>query len=191
MGPQAHLSRAVTAGRTGVAVAVAATLGLAVPAHAGTEHLEALMVQTLPTPLPAPAFRLSDVDGTVRTIEGFRGSVVLLNFWATWCVPCRDELPAMERLHRDYRGRGLSVVGVNFKESPRDVQNFLKVNGVTFVSLLDRDGAVSMKYRVRGLPVTFLLDREGRMLWKAIGAREWEGPHGRAHLEEVLEGRFP
>jgi len=191
MGPQAHLSRAVTARRAGVAVAVAATLGLAAPAHAGSDHLEALMVQALPTPLPAPAFRLSDVDGAVRTIEGLRGSVVLLNFWATWCVPCRDELPAMERLHRDYRGRGLSVVGVNFKESAREVQNFMKANSVTFASLLDHDGAVSTKYRVRGLPVTFLLDREGRVLWKAIGTREWDGPHGRGHLEEVLGGRFP
>ena len=175
----------------GVAVAVAATLGVTAVAQVGSDHLDALMVQTVPTAIPAPAFRLSDVDGTPRTLESLRGSVVLLNFWATWCVPCRDELPAMERLHRAYRGRGLSVVGVNFKESARDVATFTKTIGVSFATLLDSDGVVSGSYRVRGLPVTFLVDRQGGVLWKAIGARDWDGPHGRAHLEEVLDGRFP
>ncbi len=80
---------------------------------------------------------------------------------------------------------------MNLKESPRDVQAFTKTIGVSFATLLDTDGAVSARYRVRGLPVTFLLDREGRILWKAIGARQWDGPHGRAHLEDVLGGRFP
>ena len=112
--------------RFGVAVAVAATLSLAAAAHAGSEHLDALMVQTMRTPAPAPAFRLSDVDGTPRTLESLRGSVVLLNFWATWCIPCREEMPAMERLHRTYRERGLTVLGVNYKESARDVRAFLE-----------------------------------------------------------------
>ncbi len=95
----------------------------------------------------------------------------------------------MERLHRAYRERGLTVLGVNFKESAREVRAFLEKLGVSFGTILDMDGAVSGTYRVRGLPVTFLVDREGRLLWKAIGAREWDGPHGRAHLEEVLGGR--
>ncbi len=189
MDSQAHLPRAVRIRRAGVAVAVAATLGLAAPVHAGSEHLDALMVQTLPTPIPAPGFRLTDADGAPRTLESFRGSVVLLNFWATWCIPCRDEMPVMERLHRAYRERGLTVLGVNFKESAREVRAFLEKLGVSFGTILDMDGAVSGTYRVRGLPVTFLVDREGRLLWKAIGAREWDGPHGRAHLEEVLGGR--
>ena len=191
MDSQAHLPRAVIATRVGVAVFVAAMLGLATPVHAGNEreHLDALMVQTLPTPIPAPAFRLADVGGVSRTLENLRGSVVLLNFWATWCIPCRDEMPAMERLHRAYREQGLTVLGVNFKESAREVRAFLEKLGVSFTTILDTDGAVSGTYRVRGLPVTFLVDREGRLLWKAIGAREWDGPHGRAHLEEVLGGR--
>src|SRR5207244_6627478 len=85
-------------------------------------------------------------------------------------------MPAMERLHHAYRGRGLVVLGVNFKESPRDVRAFVDKLGVSFVTVLDVDGAVSEKYRVRGLPVTFLLDREGRVLW--------DGPHGRARSDE-------
>jgi len=173
----------------GVAVAVAATLGLAAPVHAGSEHLDALMVQTLPTPIPAPGFRLTDVDGAPRALASFRGSVVLLNFWATWCIPCRDEMPVMERVHRSYRERGLVVLAVNFKESAPEVRLFLDKLGVSFGTVLDTDGKVSEKYRVRGLPVTFLVDREGTLRWKAIGVREWDGPHGRAHLEEVLGGR--
>jgi len=179
----------VIATLAGVAVVVAATLGLATSAHAGSEPLAALMVQTLPTPIPAPAIHLANVDGTPRTLENLRGSVVLLNFWATWCIPCRDEMPAMERLHRDYRQRGLRVLGVNFKESAPEVRVFLDKLGVSFGTVLDTDGKVSEKYRVRGLPVTFLVDREGTLRWKAIGVREWDGPHGRAHLEEVLGGR--
>jgi len=181
----------VIATRVGVAVFVAAMLGLATPVHAGNEreHLDALMVQTLPTPIPAPAFRLADVGGVSRTLENLRGSVVLLNFWATWCIPCRDEMPVMERLHQRYRQRGFTVLGVNFKESAPEVHAFLKNLGVTFETVLDIDGRVSEKYRVRGLPVTFLVDREGRLIWKAIGAREWDSPHGRAHLDVMLGGR--
>lgn len=173
-------------GRAGVAVAVAAALGLATPVHAGDEHLDALMVQTFPTPVSAPAFRLADVDGASRTLDSLRGSVVLLNFWATWCIPCRDEMPAMARLHQHYRPRGLTILGVNFKESAPDVRAFLDKLGVSFGTVLDTDGTVSEKYRVRGLPVTFLVDREGRLLWKAIGVRDWDGPHGRGHLDEIL-----
>src|SRR5947208_2148446 len=84
---------------------------------------------------------------------------------------------------------GTTVLGVNFKESAREVRAFLEKLGVSFGTMLDMDGAVSGMYRVRGLPVTFLVDREGRLLWKAIGAREWDGPDGRAYLDTVLGGR--
>lgn len=144
------------------------------------------MVQSLPTPVPAPTFTLTDLDGQARSLESLRGKVVFLNFWATWCVPCRDEMPALQRLHRRYADRGLAVVGVNFKESLEAARKFMTVLGADFTSVVDTDGAVSAKYRVRGLPVTFLIDRQGRVLWKSIGAREWDGPDGRAHLEEVL-----
>jgi len=144
------------------------------------------MVQSLATPVPAPAFTMTDRDGQPRSLASWRGNVVFLNFWATWCVPCRDELPQLQRLHRLYRDRGLAVVGVNFKESSDAVGKFMTSIGADFETVLDADGAVSAKYRVRGLPVTFLIDRQGRILWKSIGPREWDGPHGRAHLEEVL-----
>jgi thiol-disulfide isomerase/thioredoxin len=130
--------------------------------------------------------KLRDAEGRVVDLADFRGKLVFLNFWATWCVPCRREMPAMERLHRAYRGRGLTVVAVNFKESPREVKPFMEQMGLTFPAALDPDGAVTRSFGVRALPVTYLVDRDGKILWKAQGRREWDSPQGRAYFERVL-----
>jgi thiol-disulfide isomerase/thioredoxin len=150
------------------------------------DPLEALVVQSYLEPPPAPAVTLSDLDGRARALADFRGQVVFLNFWATWCVPCRQEMPALEMLYRTYRDRGFVVLGVNFREATREVRAFMDDARLTFPALLDTDAKVSEAFRVRGLPVSFLLDRQGRILWKAVGTRPWDGPHGRAHLAEVL-----
>jgi peroxiredoxin len=97
----------------------------------------------------------------------------------------------MERLLRAYQDRGLAVVAVNVRDSKEEVEAFMNVLHLSFPAVLDSDGSVSRRFAVRGLPVSFLLDREGRILWKAIGSREWEGPHSRAYLEAVLQMRRP
>jgi thiol-disulfide isomerase/thioredoxin len=155
-------------------------------ALAGDEHLDALVVQSFPEPLPTPGVTLKDLDGQPITLRDLRGKVVFLNFWATWCVPCRQEMPAIERLYQAYRDRGLAVLAVNFKEGPAAVRSFMRDLDLSYPAALDGDGAGSRSFGVRGLPVTYLLDREGRILWKAIGSREWDGPHARAYLERVL-----
>ena len=163
------------------------------PARAASldDHLEALMVQVPREPLRAPALALPEPSGRMLRLADLRGKVVFLNFWATWCVPCREEMPAMERLLRAYQDRGLAVVAVNVRDSKAQVETFMKELHLGFPTVLDADGSVSRRFAVRGLPVSFLLDREGRILWKAIGARDWEGPHSRAYLEAVLQMHRP
>jgi len=181
---QAHVSRT----RRALIVTAALLAGAAaIGVRAGTiDPPESLMVQSFAAPIAIPAFTLRDVEGRELTSTSFHGKVVLLNFWATWCVPCRAEMPALEKLYREHRNGGFVALAVNFKEKARDVQRFTRDLGLTLPMALDADGTVSRDLKVRGLPVTFLLDRDGRILWRAIGARDWDGPDGRAYFERFL-----
>lgn len=173
-------------------MATLANFGMS-PAWSGTpgQHLEALQIFPLEVSVPAPALVLDGVDGSPLRLRDLRGSIVLLNFWATWCEPCRQEMPALERLHRLYRSRALRVVAVNFKESREEVRAFMTEHLLTFPALLDPEGAGARLFKVRGLPVTLLVGKDGNVLWKVIGAREWDGPHGLSYLEHLLKARQP
>src|SRR5215467_5171192 len=121
----------------------------------------------------AADFALRDLSGNTVTLGSYRGSPVLLNFWATWCGPCREEMPSMERLHRQLGGQGLTLLAINQKESVAKVANFMKSYGLTFPALLDMDGRVSSAYRVWGLPTTYLIDAAGRLIGMESGPRDW------------------
>lgn len=151
-----------------------------------SEGSRVLYLEAQDPAVKAPAVTLRDLDGRPLTLRDLRGQVVFVNFWATWCVPCRNEMPALENLYRAYRDRGFVVVGVNFRESAGVVRGFMQELRLSFPALVDTDAAVSRAFGVRGLPVSFLLDREGRILWKAIGSREWDSSHGRTYLDDVL-----
>ncbi len=110
---------------------------------------------------PAPEFRLASVDGGSLSLSELRGKVVVLNFWATWCVPCRAEMPALEHVYQMHRDRGLVVVGVDVQESAEKVLGFLPEVNVTFPIVLDSDTKLATRYRATGLPATFILDRQG------------------------------
>jgi peroxiredoxin len=97
----------------------------------------------------------------------------------------------MERLYKDYRERGLAVVAVNLQESKDTVERFFKELHLEFPAVLDSDGTAARTFAVRGLPVTFLLGRNGHILWKAIGSRDWDGPEARAYFEKVLQTARP
>lgn len=137
-------------------------------------------------PTAASDFELLDLAGRPVRLRDLRGRVVLLNFWATWCAPCREEMPALGTLARELGPRGLTVVGVNFKESRRDVEAFRKAHGLGFPMLLDGDGRVSAGYQVFALPVTVLVDRRGMLVGTVLGARDWVGPDARAYLGRLL-----
>ena len=128
---------------------------------------------TKPALVRAPDFTLRDVGGGTVSLASYRGNLVLLNFWATWCGPCRDEMPSMETLSRNFGGQGLSLVAINQKESAAQVSSFMKTHGLNFPTPLDSDGRVSAAYRVFGIPATYVVDGSGSAIGMTSGARDW------------------
>src|SRR5262245_35151320 len=112
---------------------------------------------------PAPDFTLETLDGSTTSLAGQRGKVVIVNLWASWCGPCRAELPAIQRLYDAQRDQGLAILAVHgtFQDSEASARAFAQVLGLTFPIVLDRDGAVSRRYQLRALPSTFIVDRKG------------------------------
>lgn len=127
-----------------------------------------------PVIFPAPDFTLLTLSGDTVRLSGLRGKVVLLNFWATWCVPCRTEMPTIEDLYQRHKDQGLEVVGVNLDLlSTAGVEAFVKEVGVTFRIVLDPSWSTARAYRVVGLPTTYLIDRAGNVVVREIGERNW------------------
>ena len=132
-------------------------------------------------------FELSAMDGTTRTLDDYAGSYVLLNFWATWCAPCRIEMPALERLHQELAGRGLRVVGVDIGEETGDVRRFVEETGITFEIVIDHDLSTGRVYAARSLPMTYILDPEGTIVARAIGVRDWDSEPMRDMFAALVE----
>jgi peroxiredoxin len=142
-----------------------------------------------PSGQEAPHFTLSDLEGRPVRLADLRGKVVLLNFWATWCPPCRAEMPSMEGAYRAYRDRGFTILAVaGDRQGAPVVAPFMREYGLTFPTVLDVTGAVAARYRVRTIPTTLLLDREGRIVAREVGARDWNGSGARAVIETLLAG---
>jgi len=135
----------------------------------------------------APDFSLEDLAGRRLNLKDLRGKVVFLNFWATWCVPCRQEMPLMEALHREFKDQGLVMVAVNFREDKKAVEKFFDELGLTFKVLLDYDGNVSNEYGAWSLPLTYLINRKGEFVGKTIGDRRWNSEDAKAFFRGLLE----
>jgi peroxiredoxin len=166
----------------GGAIGVAAYWGR--PGPAG--RADAFPVSRPAEPIAASDIELPDLAGRPVRLRDYRGRVVLLNFWATWCVPCREEMPALEVLAQELGPRGLAVVGVNFKEPRSKVEAFVQEIGLRFPMLLDSEGRVGQTYPVFALPVTFVVDRRGMLVGTVLGIRDWTGPDARAYLGRLL-----
>lgn len=162
--------------------------GLAWPAPAAADAFEALALQEPKEQVEAPDFRLPDVTGKELRLKDFRGRVVFLNFFATWCEPCRLEMPAMERLSRTYKNKGLVVLAVDMQESAKGVRAFMQELKLSFPAVVDADGSVGFMYGVRPIPATYLVARDGQILWRAFGARDWDTPEAHAYFAKVLAG---
>jgi peroxiredoxin len=126
--------------------------------------------------VPAPDFALPDLEGKVHSLSELRGRVVVVNFWATWCPPCIDEMPSLERLHQALGERGVTVIGVSVDERFSDVPAFVNKFHLTFPVLYDEGKKVSRKYQSFKYPETYILDREGRLKSKVVGPRDWSAP---------------
>ena len=115
---------------------------------------------------PAPEFTLASRAGGQLSLSGLRGQVVMINFWASWCGPCRQEFPALDEMYRKYKPMGFTLVGINVESEKSDAERFLGQQRVSFPILFDPDNKVSCSYGVRAMPTTVLVDRQGRLRWQ-------------------------
>ena len=177
--------------KTNLVIFLAAiTLSLLLPVAAigqQQEVLRNLRLAPVDHPGPAPRFSSMTPEGKKMGIDDLKGKFVVLNFWATWCPPCRLEMPSMEKLYQEFKGEGLEVVAINFMESEKPIKSFLKENGFTFPVLLDKKGEIARKYGVHGLPVTYLIARNGNLLAKSMGYKDWYKPDTRRLISTLLK----
>lgn len=138
---------------------------------------------------PAPTLVLPDMDGKPVDLARYRGKVVLVNFWATWCPPCRKEFPSLGRVRKLFRPADFEVLAVNVGEDPDTVFSF--AGAPDFPVLFDRDAQAMARWPVKGLPTTFALDRHGRLALRAVGGREFDDPAIVAQLRELLVAKNP
>lgn len=135
---------------------------------------------------PAPALSLAMLDGGVTRLETLRGRVVLVNFWAVWCPPCRKEMPSMARLATKLGERPFTILGVNVGESPDEIHAFLKQVPVNFPILLDTGGDNLKPWQVFAFPTSYVLDKQGRLRLGLFGSIEWDDPETVAKIEALL-----
>jgi len=160
-----------------------------IPVYAVDQKVLApLALQELHGEREAPDFTLSNLGGTQVSLKDYRGKLVFLNFWATWCEPCKKEFPAMEKLYSDYQSKGLTILAVSIDVGKEDgVKAFAEQMGATFPVLLSRKGKITDAYWTWGVPTSYLIDRNGNFIGRAMGPREWDSPESRAAIDALLK----
>ncbi len=131
--------------------------------------------------------KLQDPTGRPISLAEFRGKIVFINFWTTWCLACVIEMPSMEKLHQKFKDKDFVMVAINLQESASRVKQFYKEHKLTFTTLLDTTGDVGAGLGIRSIPTTFILDKNGRIIGKALGPREWEGKKSIALFEYLTD----
>jgi len=138
----------------------------------------------------APTFTLRNLQGNLEGLEDYKDKVIVLNFWATWCAPCLEEMPAFEELYRRYRSQGLTVLAVSLdKGDSLKVKNFVDANNLTFPVLLDSEGVAEKLYPSFTIPFTYVIDRKGRIAARVDGAKNWASIETFAALDILVKGR--
>ena len=131
--------------------------------------------------------QLKDVFGNTVSLSDFRGNVVFLNFWATWCPPCVIEMPSMQKLHRRFKDKNFVMVAINSQETDAQVKSFLNKYKLSFTALLDSSGEVGTWFDVNAFPTTFVVDKEGRIIGRALGPREWDSQASVALFDYLID----
>jgi peroxiredoxin len=160
---------------------------LAVAAEVKPEEIRELGLQPLKPGTQIIDFELPDAAGVNHRLSDYRGKVVFLNFWATWCGPCRFEMPSMQRLYQSLKADGLVVVAVNLQEDPASVGAFVKEFGLSFPVLLDRTGRIGSTYGARSIPTSYVIDRDGFVVAGTIGTREWDTEEYKEFFGKLLK----
>ncbi|MGD9300793.1 MAG: TlpA disulfide reductase family protein [Desulfobacterales bacterium] len=149
--------------------------------------MAAIGVTQNPSSTPIHEVKLQNTAGRYVGLDDFRGKIVLLNFWATWCPSCITEMPSMEKLHRKLFGKRFVMVTVNIQEPAAQVKNFFDKNKLTFTALLDTTGEVSTQFGIRAIPTSFILDKSGRIIGQISGPRDWGSRKSVALFEQLAE----
>jgi len=137
--------------------------------------------------LPAPNFRLPGLDGQMVSLTDYKGKVVLLNIWATWCPPCVEEMPSMEKLYQALKGEGFEILAVSIDESgAQDVLPFMKKHKLSFTALIDSRGTLKSLYQTTGVPESFIIDKDGILVEKVIGPRDWAVPEAIGFFRNLI-----
>ena len=160
--------------RTGILILLLSLIAL--PLCAGES------MTAVPGKVAAPDFELSDTDGKIHRLSDYRGKTVIINFWTTWCPPCREEIPSMNRAWRELAGEDVVILAINMGEDEDTIFIFTADYPADFPLLLDRDGAVIAQWPVKGLPTTYVVAPDGSIAYRAIGGREWDAP---AFLDQI------
>jgi peroxiredoxin len=153
---------------------------------ASSHYMDRLGIKRFYKRVKAPSFSLKDINGAVVRLEDYRGKIVFLNFWATWCRPCRVEMPSMEKLYTEFRNQDFIMLAVDLRESARKVKSFGDTLGLSYPLLLDSNGSVGDEYGVRSIPTTYLIDREGYFIGGAVGARDWASNESFGLIDQLL-----
>jgi peroxiredoxin len=168
-------------------VTIVTVLGVPETSRAdAAELLERLNLSGYRPGTKPPEFNGITTDGQRMSLASLRGKVVLLNFWASWCLECRPEMPLFERLHREFAAQGLSTLGINAREGTAVVRRYAEELRLTFPLILDPKGKINADYGVIGLPTTFLIGRDGWAVARAIGPREWGSEPAKTIIRAIL-----
>ena len=144
-----------------------------------------MLMDPMPAANPAPDFNLMGMDGETHTLEDLKGKFVLVNFWATWCNPCKVEMPLLEKLHQTLKSEKFTVLGLHVGPGPENIEEFKKLMPISFPIYVDMD--LEVNWGVPGLPTTFLMNPEGKLIYRAVGKREFASDEMVNFLKSQIE----
>ncbi len=143
---------------------------------------------TLTVGLPAPDFKFPGLDGKMSSLSDYRGKVVLVNIWATWCPPCVEEMPSMEKLYQKLKDKDFEILAVSIDSlGVNAVAPFMKKHKLTFPALIDSSGTIRTTYRTTGIPESFIIDKNGILIEKIVGPRDWARPAISSFLINLIQ----
>ena len=138
--------------------------------------------------VPAPNFSLPDIEGKKVSLTNFKGKIVLLNIWATWCAPCVAEMPSMEKLYQELKGEGFEIIAVSIDESgAKTVLPFMERYDLSFPALTNPKGDIKNLYQITGVPESFILDQNGIIVEKIIGPRDWADSEAIRYFRNIIQ----
>jgi peroxiredoxin len=167
---------------------IAGGVGIIILLQSQNPSSQAPIVPTAAIGEPAPAFTLPNLDHEMVSLADFKGKVVLLNIWATWCPPCVEEMPSMQKLHQTLQGEGLEILAVSIdSDGAKAVAPFMAEHKLSFPALIDNQGLMKRLYRPTGVPESHIIDRSGNVGEKVIGPRDWASPDALRYFRELLK----